>query len=142
MVVAVTSDARRLKAALRSWSHGVTVDANRRMVDFARQDAPRVTGELVNSIETKPVVAAGDSFRGGLTAGVIQAATTDKGARAHVIRPKRVGGKLVFHWPKAGETVFLSKVNHPGNPPQRWWRPLHERRWPRALRAAARSRRL
>lgn len=142
MVMAMTSDATRLKNALRSWSHAVTVDANRRMGDYARQDAPRVTGELAESIGEVPVRSLEDRFVGGLIASVIQAATTDKGARPHVIRPRRRGGRLVFYWPKAGGTVAFAKVNHPGNRGTGWWKATHERRWPRALRAAARARRL
>jgi hypothetical protein len=74
-----------------------------------------------------------------MAAPVIQASTTDKGARPHVIVPRRAGGLLVFNWPKAGGTVFLRRVHHPGNPPDPWWRQTLERNWPQALKLAART---
>lgn len=136
------SDARRLKEALRLWALYVTDDADERMLQYLRQAAPRVTGELSRSIERKPTRVAGDKMETGLRATVIQAATTSKGARPHVIRPKRSGGRLVFYWPKAGGVVAFAKVNHPGNRGTNWWPAEHRRRWPRALQLAARGRRL
>lgn len=38
----------------------------------------------------------------------------EEGTRPHVIKPRRMGGVLVFEWPKAGGTVYLRRVNHPG----------------------------
>jgi hypothetical protein len=135
----VPSDNHKLKEAIRLWSLYVVDDASDRMVDFARQDGPRVTGELADGIEAKPTRVTGDKITTGLVATTIQAATTDKGARAHMIFPRKPGGVLVFPG-RGGGMVFAAKVAHPGNRPQRWWKPLHERRWPRALRSAARGR--
>lgn len=136
------SDARRLKEALRYWALLVTDEANIRMEQYAQQEAPRVTGDLARSIKRKPTRVVGDRMEAGLVATTIQAATTSKGARPHVIRPKRAGGRLVFYWPKAGGVVAFPKVNHPGNRGTKWWPAVHRRRWPRALKAAARGRRL
>lgn len=44
------------------------------------------------------------------------AAAQDQGGRAHVIRPRKPGGKLRFYWKKVGAVVYFSKVSHPGNP--------------------------
>ena len=40
-----------------------------------------------------------------------------EGTRPHAIVPRTPGGLLVFYWPKAGKTVFMKKVNHPGMMP-------------------------
>ena len=35
--------------------------------------------------------------------------------RPHMIFPKKAGGLLVFFWAKAGKTMFLRSVRHPGS---------------------------
>jgi hypothetical protein len=138
----MTSDPTRLKNSLRRWAHGVTVAAvTRTAQQVSQHDAPRKTGELARSVQTKPVLGGTTQMRTGVRFTTIQAVTTDKGARPHVIRP-RTARALVFYWPKAGRTVAFRKVNHPGNAGRRWFQPALKRRWPRALRDAARSRRL
>lgn len=116
--------------------------ARPRTVARVRTDArvPRgETGNLRRSIHAGPITAGPPvpSFR--LTAPVIQASTTDKGARPHPIRPRRAGGVLVFDWPKAGGVVFLRHVNHPGNPPRPWWRAVVTDAYRAAIRDAARA---
>lgn len=147
----MTSDAYRLREAIREWALIVTDEAVIRLEHQARtgQEVPRKTGELARSINRKVTRVNGDRMETGLTAGVIQAATTDKGAKAHVIRPRKgaymlgaPGGKLVFYWPKVGRVIGLPYVNHPGNRGIHWWKAFHERRWADALRTAARARRL
>ena len=46
----------------------------------------------------------------------------DQGTRPHVIRPKATNrrGLLVFFWARVGHTVYLPKVNHPGNRAYDW----------------------
>lgn len=136
------SDATILKARLRTWAARVTEDAGRRTTaHMVQHEAPRKTGELAHSGRQRPFRGSYSRFTTGVSFHVIQAATTDKGARPHVIRPHRAPA-LVFYWPKAGRVVHLRKVNHPGNKPQRWFAPGLRRWWPRDLRAAARARRL
>lgn len=131
-------DSSKLRRGIESWALQVTDNASDRMQDYARHgDAPRKTGELANDIRAKNVVQNGRRYRSGLVASTIQALTTDQGARPHVIRPKRPGGVLVF--PSRGAVVFARSVNHPGNRAQKWWGPMHDRRWPHALRLAARQ---
>jgi hypothetical protein len=100
----------------------------------------RAPGELRRAIRAlpTPLLASGTAYRGRLVVPVIQAATTDKGARAHVIRPRRAGGMLRFYWPQAGGIVHRRWVNHPGNAPMRWWQSGLRRHAQPALRAAAR----
>lgn len=46
------------------------------------------------------------------------AAIIEHGSRPHIIRPKKVGGVLVFV-ARDGNTVFTRLVNHPGTKPYR-----------------------
>lgn len=141
-------DASRLNAAIERWSVAVMYVARDRTVAHAREDGrvpigpPRSTGgpKLRESIRGDPQVQVSGTRRTArVFAPVIQAATTDKGARAHVIRPKRAGGLLVFYWPKAGQTVFLPRVNHPGNAPHPWWEAVVRDAYAQALVEAARQ---
>lgn len=50
----------------------------------------------------------------------VQAATTNFGARPHLIRPKQARA-LRFYSPKAGRVVFAQVVHHPGNRPSHWF---------------------
>lgn len=46
----------------------------------------------------------------------------DQGTKPHVIRPKvdNKSGLLVFFWARVGHTVYLQRVNHPGNKAYDW----------------------
>lgn len=46
----------------------------------------------------------------------------DQGTRRHMIYPRPDNRRrlLVFFWARVGHTVYLSKVNHPGNRPYDW----------------------
>lgn len=137
----MTADATQLRLALGSWAQQVQDQATDVTVGLVRftGDVPNATGELRGAIAKEgPTVDQGQRFRSRIIAPVIQAATTDKGARAHVIRPRRAGGVLRFNWPKAGGVVVLRHVNHPGNPPRPWWQRAIEREYAQALRLAAR----
>lgn len=97
------------------------------------------TGELDQSID---VVAVGNGprYRLHAKADTLQAITTDRGARPHVIRPRRPGGMLTFYWPKAGRVVSFRHVNHPGNKGSGWWRKtMRSNVLRRAMRKAARK---
>ena len=121
----MTADATQLRLALGRWALQVQDRAADVTVGLARYtgDVPNDTGELRGSIRKRGgTVDQGQRMRAQIEAPVIQAATTDKGARPHVIRPRRRGGVLAFNWPKAGGVVVLRHVNHPGNPPRPWWR--------------------
>lgn len=119
------------------------------LADAMRDEAPistptptstRPPGELRQSIRsTRPVIGM-SAFRFRLLAPVIQAATTDKGARPHVIRARRAK-VLRFYWERgpAGPGIYrFPKVNHPGNAPQDWWGPGLRRQAQPSLRRAAR----
>lgn len=137
----MSADASRLIAGLERWAGQTHSRAVEDVPQLIRQsgDVPRKDGELAAAIRSTPSLRAGSRFVARALAPVIQAATTDKGARPHVIVPRRPGGVLVFHWPKAGGTVYLRRVHHPGNPPRPWWRKAVTDAYQRALRDAARS---
>lgn len=136
------ADLTALRTRLGTWATQVVTVASDETVRIAQRD-PRVprgdTLELVGSIRSLHDTKVSGTRRSvTVQAPVIQAATTDKGARAHRIVPRRAGGLLVFHWPKAGGVVFLRHVNHPGNAPRPWWEAVLRDAWRHALRTAAR----
>lgn len=99
---------------------------------------PTKEGKLRQSIRCRnDVKVAGTQRTTTVEAPIIQAATTDKGARGHRIQPRSGGGLLVFDWPKAGGVVYLRSVNHPGNPARPWWNAVITAAWRTAIRAAA-----
>lgn len=116
------ADSSGLRRKILRWGQRVSVETAAGMETRLRESASphRKTGELDAAIHVR-AVGAGPRYRLHAEADVIHAATTNTGARPHVIRPRRVGGKLVFYWPKAGKVVALSSVNHPGNRGSHWW---------------------
>jgi hypothetical protein len=142
----VPADLTVLRARLGTWATQVVTVAADEAVSIIKRD-PRVprgeTLELVNSVRSRRDTKVSGTRRSvTLEAPVIQAVTTDQGARGHPIRPKRAGGLLVFHWPKVGRVVFFRHVNHPGNPPRPWWEAVVTDGCRQALRIAARRTRL
>jgi len=140
------TDPTKLQTGLRRWATTVSTNAASDTVKTTRKDpqVPRGQGggrrrgpKLANSIRRRSGPISAGRFVEYVDAASIQAATTDKGARPHVIRARRRGGLLVFYWPKAGGVVAFPKVNHPGNAPANWWRPVLERNWSAALKRAA-----
>lgn len=124
------ADVSGLKAeALKRWEEGFLEAAARLETDL-RTAAPVGTGSdtggprLVDSITVTVNRPSEVLFSLVAEAPVIQALTTNYGARPHIIVPKRAGGVLAFNWPQAGGMVFLRRVNHPGNVGTRWWSKL------------------
>ena len=134
-----------MKASLRRWNVDVTKRWGDDLAEAMRVEAPigkvtptsRPPGTLRKSIKAGRTSQTGTSATTQVLAPVIQARTTDKGARPHVIRPRRARF-LRFYWPQAGGIVYARKVNHPGNAPQNWWGPGLKRRASTTLRRAAR----
>lgn len=139
----------RFQSRLRSWSVQVATEWGRELPAALRPLAPigkatptstRPPGELRKSIMATPAIPTGSGARFHLRAPVIQAATTDKGARPHIIRARRAK-VLRFYWPNgpAGAgTYHFRHVNHPGNAAQNWWEPGLARIGSSTLRKAAR----
>jgi hypothetical protein len=142
--------AERFRTALRSWAGRVVDEWGDELAEAMRPEAPlgtpsptqtRPPGELRASIRSvRRSHLGGTAFRTTVEAPVIQAATTDKGARPHVIRPVRAT-RLRFYSPKAGAIVWARQVNHPGNAPAPWWQEgLRRQAQPTLSRAARRVR--
>jgi hypothetical protein len=74
---------------------------------------PYSTGRTAASI-TKTVYVAGSTVHGDVRAHTPYAHIAHDGARPHIIRPRRAGGKLSFYWRKVGHVVNFPYVSHPG----------------------------
>lgn len=145
----MTANLDGLRVELSRWAVNVHGEALAALPDLVRPDAPvskpnplstGTPGALRDSIRSEQTGFRGDAVSGVIYSDLIQALTTDRGARPHVIRPRRPGGRLVFWWdngPRGAGVYAFPFVNHPGNPPMNWWTPSIERNWPRALQEAA-----
>lgn len=121
-----TADSSGLKAAaLARWEATFAEVAAELRADL-RGAAPFRTGQLENSITVTVNRQSETVFSLVAESPLTQAATTNYGARPHVITPKRVGGVLSFYWPKAGKQVFARQVHHPGNVGTHWWTKIIE----------------
>lgn len=102
--------------AALAFSPGVQRDIHRRadnVANFMRFRVGVKTGETLASIRTEdeaPAVLATAGYPGRTP----QVGYQMFGTAAHVIRPRRAGGTLVFYWEKAGRMAYFKKVNHPG----------------------------
>lgn len=76
----------------------------------------RRTGLYASSFSTT-TRREGRDLRTRVTNTAPYAVILERGSRAHVIRPRRFGGVLVFQ--SGGSTVFAQSVNHPGTKGQR-----------------------
>lgn len=136
-------DASRLYNGIRRFAEN-TMDAVGPITAANMRADPRVpigtsntAGELRGSItSTGGATNLGTTYRASVVAPVVQARTTDKGAREHPIRPTR--GK-VLTWVGPGGRVFARHVNHPGNPARPWFADVLRDAYIDALRQAARA---
>lgn len=94
---------KKVEAALRD----VEVNAKIRAAH-----GPYATGYLASTI-TRHMYTTPTGVRGRVGSDLSYAGVAERGARAHIIRP-RVAKALHFYWRKVGATVTLAKVNHPG----------------------------
>jgi hypothetical protein len=96
--------AQRLQAELK---HDLAVSGSRHSKTGAMVRATKVTSRRL------------DARRWRVTAEnpLVQAATTDRGARPHIIEAK---GKAL-RWSSGGTVIFARRVNHPGNRASHWF---------------------
>lgn len=109
-------------------SRRLAIDLDRDLHEAAMPH--RVTGEMISSIRVTESRTSPTSWRITADVPVIQAATTDRGARPHVIRPRRA---QALRFVAGGRVVFARVVNHPGNPPSRWFSKVMDAAHVRAL---------
>lgn len=140
----------RLRRSLEHYADRVADEWAELLTEAVRGDAPKAAssgdprqrppGTLQRAIRHDPVQRLGSSRRFRLVAPGLEARTTAKGARPHVIRPRRPGGTLVFY--KGGQVRFAKVVQHPGNAPTDWFGKSLRKHGPETLRAAGRRVRL
>ena len=76
------------------------------------------TGEMVRAIRVTSGRISPTTWRVDAEVPVIQAATTDRGASPHIIRPRRA---KALRFVVDGRVVYARIVHHPGNAPSRWF---------------------
>ena len=94
---------------LGQWISKKTVEVQVR----AMQKAPMKTGATRGSIRFRLGYSGGE-LESTVGVGTKQGLWIHEGTAPHVIRPRNPTKHLVFFWPKAGQTVFLKQVFHPG----------------------------
>lgn len=115
------ADASSLRKKVLQRGQKISVGTAREMQRELQHAASkhRKTGELNEAIKVR-ALGAGPRYRLHAEAEVLQAVTTNTGARPHKIRAKK-GKTLAFYWPKAGRVIFPVEVDHPGNRGSHWW---------------------
>jgi hypothetical protein len=78
----------------------------------------RRTGRMEDTIVTPWRRTGLTTWRVEAKAPTIQAATTNKGARPHVIEPRK---GQALRWSSGGTVIFARRVNHPGNKGDHWF---------------------
>jgi hypothetical protein len=137
-----------LRPAVTEWAGRVAAAWADELGEAVASDAPvakptgdprqRPPGTLQRRVKaTRPVGLAG-AYRFRVQAPGIEAVTTARGARPHVIRPRR--GRVLV-WYADGQRRAAASVQHPGNPPSDWFaKALREHGQATLRRAVARSR--
>lgn len=129
------ADLRDLEESIRARGRELRDAAGEVVLDQTRGQAPRLTGELFESIHAE-AFDDGDTLGVDISADAPQALWTDEGTQPHVITASP-GKVLAFYWREVGGTVFAKSVNHPGNRAQNWFREPMADRWRIALENAA-----
>lgn len=107
----------RLRRAERNLPRSVRLEV--------REAAPVKTGELARSI-TADARLRGAVLTVTVGSDLVQAATTNSGAKPHTIRPRRA---RALRFQVGGRTVYAASVQHPGNKGSRWFEQAVAR-WP------------
>jgi len=127
VVVRITAD--EVKDMPRRMSKARAVVANatrqemqaygRKLVEVMKEEAPRKTGVLANSIRFKVTAQGTNKMELSVTAGNKQRPeviikTLLFGSKPHIIKPKRAGYPLKWVDPRTGRVIRAYKVRHPG----------------------------
>lgn len=117
----MTADATGLKRKLVQRQRSVVQRMTEDLRGQLRAAAPRDTGQLTRSIKASWSQTGATTFKMVFETGdLVQANTTNDGARRHIIRPRHQGGVLRFQL-RSGQVVFTTIVHHPGNRATHWW---------------------
>lgn len=137
-----------IRPALQRWASQVANGWADGLGRAVAQEAPvakptgdprqRPPGTLRKRVKATRPVGFGGTFRFQVQAPGIEAVTTAKGARPHVIRPRN---SRVLVWYADGQRRAATFVRHPGNRGTDWFAKGLRRHGPQSLRrAAARTR--
>ncbi len=139
------ADASAVKARLLRRAQAAQLAAARATADEAQRNAPVDTGQLRRSVTVGPQTTTGGRIATTISVkpqrspsspdNLDVARFTERGTRAHEIRPKARGGTL--RWTSNGQVRFAKVVQHPGTPARPWFYPAL-RKWQANLRAAMR----
>ena len=122
--------AGEVRAALEGKLRVAAARLPARMVAETRRTVPVDTGQLLESI-TASATLRGPVLTVTVESPLVQAATTNSGARPHVIVPRR---RQALRFRVGGRVVYARRVNHPGNRGTHWFdRAMGE--WRRAVAA-------
>jgi hypothetical protein len=103
----------QIEATARAAGLRLVSPAVRTTTNLAKARVPRDTGRTANSIGSD-IRTTRNAVIGKVGSRAKTAMWLHRGTPAHVIRPKRPGGRLRFYWERVGQVVVFTKVNHPG----------------------------
>ena len=118
MPTTVDASGLRLAVATRAGfiAQRAAIDIDRELRVKARPH--RKTGQMESAIKVTHERRSPTVWRVTAAVPVIQAATTDRGARPHVIRPVKA---KALRFVMDGRVVFATIVSHPGNKASHWF---------------------
>ena len=108
------ADFSDLKRQVAEIARERVVRASAMMTDQLKRTAPVDTGETKRKTGVELTSATDTRVTAEAAIDVEYAEVIVGGSRPHKITPKRPGGVLRFHWPKAGGVVYFKSVQHPG----------------------------
>lgn len=108
-------------------------------IQTVQDNAPRRTGDLVDSVRGNPVVVQPAQVTTTVEVEAEYGRYQDEGTgiygpEGRPIRPTKPGGVLVFDWPAVGGIVFAREVR--GTEPTRFWQKAVDA-WPRMVAQVA-----
>lgn len=104
----------RSRAYARDWADDKLVQPLARSILFAAiREVPVLTGTLRSSLNMQIELSPLHVTR-RVGSRINYSYLVHGGAKPHLIRPRRPGGRLRFYWKRIGRRVSLPKVNHPG----------------------------
>ena len=116
----------QLEQAVHAYADDRTNAARAEIAHRIRQNAPRFSGQLADSIEVDAFTRSGTVYQARAHADAPQARWTDEGTGVYGPSGARIfprnGRALTFYWPGgfAGPGVYSFR-SVAGQPAQRWW---------------------
>jgi hypothetical protein len=102
-----------VRVAVREDAANRVKTAAARMTEDLKREAPVVTGELQRKTGVEFTGETRSEVRAEAVIDVTYAEFVTMGTRPHIIKARNKQA-LAFNWPKAGGTVIVKSVMHPG----------------------------